>query len=190
MVSCGTAPSQLSLRLNDVAPDGTSARVALAVRNLRLDDMLDAPDAPPGPEPRSVRIAFPTAAYRFRAGHCIRLAIGSSCWPMAWPSAGAASTRIESGELVLPHLVGQPRDLSRPLPSPVDLPVTRSHEVVETPRLERFARDLDDGTLVSGWNQAHTALRYRNTGNRHRKDRSAGAPPPHAPQPPMNQGRT
>jgi len=50
------------------------------------------------------------------------------------------------------------------LPSPVDLPVTRSHEVVEMPRLERFARDLDDGTLVSGWNQPHTALRYRDTG--------------------------
>ena len=164
VVSCDTPSGQLALRLNDVAPDGTSARVALAMRNLRLDDMLDVPDAPPGPGPRSVRIGFPTTAYRFRAGHRIRLAIGSSCWPMVWPSPTAVPIRIEGGQLVLPRLAGQPRALSRPLPSPVDLPVTRSHDVVRMPRLKRFARDLDDATLVSGWNQPLAAVRYRDTG--------------------------
>ena len=164
VVSCGTPSSQLSLRLNDVAPDGTSARVALAMRNLHLDDMLDAPDALPGPGPRSVRIGFPPTAYRFRAGHRIRLAIGSSCWPMVWPSPTAASIRIEGGQLLLPRLAERPRDLSRPLPSPMDLPATRSWEVIEMPRIERCSRDLDDGTLFSGWHQPYNALRYRDTG--------------------------
>ena len=164
VVSCDAPSGQLSLRLNDVAPDGTSACVVHAMRNLRLDDMLDAPDAPPAPGPRNVRIGFPTTAYRFRAGHRIRLAIGSSCWPMIWPSPAAAAIRIEGGQLVLPRLAGQPRDLSRPLPSPMDLPATKSWEVIEMPRLERFSRDLDDGTLVRGWCQPHAAVRYRDTG--------------------------
>ena len=163
IVSSDTVSCQLSLRLNDVAPDGTSALVALSVRNLHLDDMLDAPDGPPGPSPRSVRIGFPTTAYRFRAGHRIRLAVGSSCWPMVWPSPTAAAIRVEGGRLGLPRLPGLPRDLSRPLPPPVDLPVTRSYDVVATPHLERFSRGLDDGTLVAGWHQPYNALRYRDT---------------------------
>ena len=164
VVSCGTPSSQLSLRLNDVAPDGTSARVALAVRNLHLDDMLDAPDTSPGSGPRCVRIAFPTAAYRFRVGHRVRLAIGSSCWPMIWPSPDTASVRIEGGQLMLPRLTGEPRHLSRPLPAPVDLPASRSWDVVAAPRLERFSHDLDHGPLACGWHQPYSALRYRDTG--------------------------
>ena len=164
VVSCDTPSGQLSLRLNDVAPDGRSAQVALAMRNLRLDDMLDAPDAPPGPGPRTVRIGFPTTAYRFRAGHRIRLAIGSSRWPMVWPSPGAAAIRIEGGQLLLPRLAERPPDISRPLPGPVDLPVTRSCDVVAMPGLERFSRALDDGTLIAGWRQPYNALHYRDTG--------------------------
>ena len=83
---------------------------------------------------------------------------------MAWPSPAAASIRIEGGQLVLPRLAERPRDLSRPLPSPVDLPETKGWEVIETPRLERFSRDLDDGTLDCGWRQPYSALRYRDTG--------------------------
>ena len=45
----------------------------------------------------------------------------------------------------------------------MDLPATKSWEVIEMPRLERFSRDLDDGTLFSGWHQPYSALRYRDT---------------------------
>ena len=119
---------------------------------------------PRGPGRDAFASGFPTTAYRFRAGHHIRLAVGSSCWPMVWPSPTAASIRVEGGQLLLPRLAELPRDLSRPLPSPVDLPATKSWEVIETPRLERFSRDLDDGTLFSGWHQPYSALRYRDTG--------------------------
>ena len=46
----------------------------------------------------------------------------------------------------------------------MDLPATKSWDVIETPRLERFSRDLDDGMLFSGWHQPYSALRYEDTG--------------------------
>ena len=163
-VACDTQAGQLSLSLNDVAPDGASARVVHTVRNLRLDDGLDARDPPPGPQPRRVRIGFPAAAYRFRPGHRIRLAVASSCWPMVWPSPGVRTVRIREGEIDLPRLSARARALSIPLPAAADLPAERSHDVVATARLERFSHDPGDGTLVAGWRQPYNALRYRDIG--------------------------
>ncbi|MEM8688818.1 MAG: CocE/NonD family hydrolase, partial [Pseudomonadota bacterium] len=68
--AAATPHAQLSLRLSDVAPDGTVCRVAFAIRNLALDDMLDG-----AADTQHAVIRFHTAAYRFKAGHKIRLAL-------------------------------------------------------------------------------------------------------------------
>ena len=70
----------LVLRLNDVPPQGDAARVTYAVRNLALDEAGTPTQS--SNEPRRISIEFPNTAYRFAAGHKIRLAISSSYWPM------------------------------------------------------------------------------------------------------------
>ncbi|WP_305986163.1 CocE/NonD family hydrolase [Roseibium sp. MMSF_3544] len=152
--------SQLCLRLCDVAPDGRSNRVALAVRNLALDDELDEPDTSFGSAPREIRIRFHTKAYRFAKGHRIRLAIGTSYWPLVWTPPEQGSVRILEGFLDMPCSAGKATTLKTDMPLPEDLPAQKSHEVLAAPKLSRYGYDDESGGLSSGWHQGETAVRH------------------------------
>ena len=156
--------AQLSVRIGDVAPDGRVCRVGLALRNLALDDDLERDVAGARPGPGKIRIRLPTGAYRFAAGHRIRLALASSCWPMAWPSPEAAGVRIVPGasRLVLPRLHGPPAPLRTAMPGPLDLPA-KGHTVLAAPPLDRRCEVETDGTLVSSWRQPFSRVRYHAT---------------------------
>lgn len=78
-IECDAPVATLALRLNDVPPEGGVARVSCAVRNLALDDE-GIPHGTPERR-RRCRIVFPGTAYRFQAGHRIRLALSASLWP-------------------------------------------------------------------------------------------------------------
>lgn len=156
-------PRQVALRLNDVAPDGQSARVVMAVRNLALNENLDAPIAPL-PNIQEVDVSFPTTAYRFRKGHRIRLALATSAWPLVWPSSEMGGVELKHGSLVLPLHRGQPKDLQTPLPSPLVLPEIKTHRVLSDPPLERFFNHNESGEYISSWSQPFTEVRYNETG--------------------------
>jgi hypothetical protein len=99
----------LAVRLNDVAPDGTSARVTYGLLNLAHRDGHAAP-APLEPGRRyRVRIPMNAAAHAFEAGHGIRLALSTSYWPMVWPSPRAATVTIFTGASSLALPVRPPR---------------------------------------------------------------------------------
>lgn len=151
--------AQVAVRIEDVAPDGTSARIGLALRNLALNDALDDPGAAPV---SGVRIAFPTRAYRFRAGHRIRLAVSSGYWPMIWPAPGRDAITLQDGVLDLPCMTGAVRPLRADLPAAVDLPAEKSFDVVAAPPLRRIAQDTD-GAEITGWHQPFSAVRYHAT---------------------------
>lgn len=155
---------QLSIRLNDVAPDGTSARVTFCVRNLGLDDRLDAPADPISLDALDLEIPFPTTAYRFRKGHRIRLSIARSYWPLVWPSPVDGDVQIDSGALLLPVFSGEPGDLQQALPPALDLPRHKTFRVLESPPLRRFEAKEINGELVGGWHQPFTELHYNETG--------------------------
>lgn len=152
--------SQLCLRLNDVSPDGTSSRVGLSIRNLALNDELDAPDTPQGDGPHRVRIRFHTGAYRFKAGHRIRLSVGSSYWPLVWTPPRFGDLRILSGRLELPVLGKDPRALSAPFPAPQDMAATKDIHVLSAPVLRRWGKTKADGAVVVGWHQPAAAILY------------------------------
>jgi uncharacterized protein len=78
--------AQVCVRLNDVAPDGTSALITFALLNLthRLSHEFPAPLTPGQFE--DVELALKPVAQVIPAGHKLRVAISSSYWPMAWPS--------------------------------------------------------------------------------------------------------
>ncbi len=152
--------NQLIARLVDVAPDGRSNRVALSVLNLALDENLDAPPTPHGPDPRDVTLRFHTKAYRFKKGHRIRLAIASSYWPMIWTPPDNSSLTIHEGRLDLPLFEGALPRLNAVFPEPQDLPVQKTSTVLSAPPLERHFDITSDGWTRSRWHQPETAIHH------------------------------
>ncbi|MDX1513641.1 MAG: CocE/NonD family hydrolase [Gammaproteobacteria bacterium] len=76
----------IAVRLNDVAPDGTSSQVTYGLLNLTHRDSHERP-APLEPGKRyRVSVALNDIAHRFPAGHVLRLAVSTSYWPLAWPA--------------------------------------------------------------------------------------------------------
>lgn len=151
---------QLCLRLNDVAPDGTSVRITWAIRNLALDDILDAPDNPLPIGSRTVRVRFPTAAYRIQAGHKLRLAISQSYWPMIWPPQKFSKISLLGGSLTLPEPIGELDPLEIRFPDKEDLPKVKAYSVIDDARIIRYQKMLETGEIQSGWHQPFMSLHY------------------------------
>ena len=96
--------AQLALRLCDVAPDGASLRVSIAVLNLDHRDGSETPQPlVPGARVR-VRVRLNACGHRFPAGHRIRLAVATANWPLVWPARDAATLTVFTGasRLTLP----------------------------------------------------------------------------------------
>jgi putative CocE/NonD family hydrolase len=163
-LSASARQSQICLRLNDVSPDGVSARVGFAILNLALDEMLDAPEEPETGHPRTVTIRFPTMAYRFQAGHRIRLAIASSYWPLVWPSPQNDEIKLTDGCLDLPIVATQPITLEHSFPAPLDLPKIKTFETICAPDLIRSCETDAEGNVIMRWQQPRMTTRFNDIG--------------------------
>jgi len=128
-----------SVRLSDVAPDGTSALVSAGVLNLTHRRSHSMPEPMRPGEVEEVRIPLRTAGYRWLAGHRLRVAISSSLWPVLWPSPYPATFRLHrgtatpsrlelpvvppaggEGDLPVPVFRTDPPDLRWPTPEALD----------------------------------------------------------------------
>ncbi|MGP1674174.1 MAG: CocE/NonD family hydrolase, partial [Candidatus Limnocylindrales bacterium] len=87
----------LSVRLSDVAPDGTVALVSAGVLNLTHRRSHATPEAMVPGAIEEVRVPLRTAGYRWLPGHRVRVAIASSLWPVLWPSPYPATFRLHRG---------------------------------------------------------------------------------------------
>lgn len=161
-VEAAEPKSQLAVRLNDVAPDGTSALVALSLRNLALDDALDAPPHPDMAPVREVTLRFPTTAYLFRMGHRIRVAVSASCWPIAWPSPTDATACVLRGELNLPVSKELPAPLCKAFPPAIDLPAIKTHRVLQHQDIKRTQSEASS-ILTMAWHQPFSEVLYAET---------------------------
>ncbi len=87
----------LSVRLSDVAPDGTVALVSAGVLNLthRRSHVDPEPLVPGAIE--EIRVPLRTAGYRWAPGHRVRVALSSQLWPVLWPSPYPATFRVHRG---------------------------------------------------------------------------------------------
>jgi len=102
--------AQVAVRLEAVAPDGRSALIARAVRNLtRRDPAAETPVALVPGDPVEVDLPLSTAGARVPAGHRLRVAIAGAAFPIAWP----APTPVA---LTLHHDVARPSALRLPTP--------------------------------------------------------------------------
>jgi uncharacterized protein len=129
----------LSVRLADVAPDGTTALVSAGVLNLTHRE---SHAEPAGLRPgviEAVHIPLRTTGYRWLPGHRLRVAVSSALWPVLWPSpfpatfglhrGGATPSRLElptipsaggPGDETVPRFRTTPPDLHRTTVEPLD----------------------------------------------------------------------
>ncbi|MEP7203411.1 MAG: CocE/NonD family hydrolase [Ilumatobacteraceae bacterium] len=92
----------LSVKLNDVWPDGTSALVTRGLLNLthRVD-----PPAPLEPnQPYEIEIEMEATSWVFPPGHSIRLSVAGNDWPNTWVPPKPVTLTIESLQMQLPVL--------------------------------------------------------------------------------------
>ena len=95
LYASSTAPVMAFVaRLCDVAPDGTSALVSSGVLNGTRRDSLELPQPLEMGVIYSLSFDLDATAWRFRKGHCIRLAISSADFPNLWPTPYKGTNRI------------------------------------------------------------------------------------------------
>jgi putative CocE/NonD family hydrolase len=159
-----TAPVvTLVARLTDVAPDGTSAQVAIGALNLTHRESHEQP-APLEPGVSyEVRLPMRASGYRFAAGHRIRVSLASQYWPVLWPSPYPCRLTIHHGmsdgaRVVLPVIppAGGDGDESPPTfkttPPEVDVVGGGSDE----PATWEIVEDVLDGSVTVRLREAGT----------------------------------
>ncbi len=153
----------LSVRLSDVAPDGSVALVSAGVLNLTHRRYHADPEPIPAGVVEEVRVPMRTAGYRWLPGHRVRVALSSSLWPVLWPSPFPATFGIHRGpaspsrlELPVVSPSGGPGDAPVPAfrTSPPDLrwpvaePLDGGKPAVADPPMWRIDEDVIAGSVT------------------------------------------
>jgi putative CocE/NonD family hydrolase len=115
----------LVLRLNEIAPDGTSGRVTFALRRVKR------PEGVKAGERFSLELDLKGVAYEFSPGCRIRLALSTTYWPMVWPEPRDGGVTIYPDATMF-SLPAMPESAVHDLPEfekPVAAPPIPSEEV-------------------------------------------------------------
>ncbi|MEX2502980.1 MAG: CocE/NonD family hydrolase [Trueperaceae bacterium] len=109
----------LAVRLEDVAPDGTSVKVTRGYRNATRRGSMFEPTPLPAHEPVRLTVPLDATAWRFRPGHRLRLAVACGEWPAIWPTPHPfrARLRLDRCRLSLPVALDEGRPLQLPAPA-------------------------------------------------------------------------
>lgn len=146
-LSCSAPRGQIIARLCDVAPDGSSALIALGMLNLCHKDGFEKAHAlTPGQE-YEISLPLDQAAFRVPKGHRLRLALSTSYWPYVWPEGQRFSLTLTAGALNVPRRTSTPEKAS-----PFDPPITvdeRKQEVLKAGSATREVSTSADGTKIT-----------------------------------------
>ena len=97
----------VSVRLCDVAPDGSSLLVTRGVLNLTHRESHEHPEPLEPGRRYEITVPLDVIAHSFAAGHRLRVAVSPTYWPWAWPSPEPVTLTVHAGRLELP--VREPR---------------------------------------------------------------------------------
>jgi hypothetical protein len=141
----------VAVRLNDVAPDGSSLRVTYGLLNLAHREGVGHPlPLEPGRRYR-VSVRLNDVAHAFPAGHAVRVAISTCYWPLAWPSPEPVTLTVFPGHgwLELPERPAGAEDARlRPFEEPEQAP-RLTHVTLQPGQMRRtFERDLATNETV------------------------------------------
>lgn len=100
--------AMVAVRLSDVSPEGSVTRVSYGLLNLTHRDSHERPQ--PLETGRRYRVSVPLkhVAQRFAAGHCIRLSISTSYFPVAWPAPEPVTLTVHPADCRLSLPVRKP----------------------------------------------------------------------------------
>jgi putative CocE/NonD family hydrolase len=133
-LACDRPVAMLVARLEDVFPDGVSARVTYGVLNLTHRSNHARPEPMPLGSVVDVELPLKHVAYSFSPGNRIRLALSTSYWPILWPAPAEATIEIhtEGSSLELPTRAPRPEDAKlRPFELPEQAPYPETTEVTQ-----------------------------------------------------------
>ncbi len=146
----------VAVRLNEVAPDGTSTRISLGLLNLTHRTSHENPQALTPGLWTEAEVELDDIAHAFSPGNRIGLSVSTVYCPIAWPSPNLATLTLDLAEcaLTLPHRPHNPQDANlRAFDLPETAPETPSisHPVppdspAKIPR--RVTRDLLSGRIT------------------------------------------
>ena len=133
--------AQIAVRLCDLRPDGASARVTYGLLNLTHRDGHESARPLEVGRRFRVRVKLNDCAYRFPAGHRIRLAVSTSYWPVAWPTAETPMLTVFTGNggLELPLRRSRPEDRALRAFAPPEAAEPPPHELIRTSLRGRVA---------------------------------------------------
>lgn len=138
-------------RLNDVFPDGTSARVTFGILDLAHARGHDSGRSLVPGQPVEVRIRLNDVGYSFAPGHRLRLALSTAYWPMVWPSPEEVTLRVVTGRSRIELPVRSPRNDDahlRTFDGPEAGRPARVTELSPSSSTRRMERDLSSPELV------------------------------------------
>ncbi len=143
--------AQVIVRLNDVFPDGTSARVSYGVLNLTHRDSHENPEPLTTGRRTVCLLKLNDIAHAFPAGHRMRVAISTAYWPIVWPAPEAATLGIYAGASTLelpvrPPSTGDAR--LRPFDPPEAGPGEASTVRRPSTRRRTVERDSSSGEVI------------------------------------------
>lgn len=136
----------LVARLCDVAPDGSSVRIAHGMLNLCHRDSRENPSPMVPGHAARITLTLDQMAYRLAPGHHLRLALSTTYWPFVWPSPVAATVTLLSGVLSLPVHQGSANEWTPPEPEGATPWQHRVHQPATSAR--RIETDLKAGTTA------------------------------------------
>lgn len=100
----------LSVRLNEVSPDGVSRRVTYGVLNLCHRNGHASPAALEPGKRYAIRLQLRDMAHSFKRGSRLRVALSTTAWPLIWPSPEPVTLTLYTGSSTLELPVRPPRD--------------------------------------------------------------------------------
>jgi putative CocE/NonD family hydrolase len=155
--------AQLTARLCDVAPDGSSLLITRGVLNLTHRDDHEHPQPLVPGQPTRVAVELDGIAQAIPAGHRLRLALSPAYWPWLWPAPELVTLAVhtEPSRLVLP--VRAPRaedDELRAFEEPEGAPPLVTETLEEDTGGRTLQRDFATGRTELTFDWA-TGGRYR-----------------------------
>ncbi len=112
-VSCNRPVGMVAVRLSDVAPDGKATRCTYGLFNLNHYEGHDQARPLSPDEPHRIRVELNNMGHVFPKGHCMRVSVSTSYWPLAWPSPEPARLNVRSSAFAMDLPVRQPREADR-----------------------------------------------------------------------------
>jgi predicted acyl esterase len=142
----------VAVRLNDVAPDGSSTRVTVGLLNLNHHKSHEKPvRLRPGTRYKAT-VDLDDIAHAFPAGHRIAVSLSTVYWPIAWPSPEAVTLTVFTGRsrLRLPVRPERAEDAAlAPFQEPEQAPDTPyERRRLESSHRRTVTRDLLTGTIT------------------------------------------